>query len=92
MGAVATSMLFQPPQRPWEKNANFIPIQTKTSKNRGHTINASLVLAEGAKYTVLFSHGNAEDLRQNSAAQIRRAAHYLSGRTRTATCRVYERR
>ncbi len=64
MGAIATSMLFQPPQRPWEKNANFIPIQTKTSKNRGHTINASLVLAEGAKYTVLFSHGNAEDLRQ----------------------------
>ena len=61
MGALASSMLFQPPQRPWEKNANFIPIHTKT---RGYTINASLVLAEGAKYTILFSHGNAEDLRQ----------------------------
>jgi hypothetical protein len=54
----ADKMIFLPPSASYSDNANVIKI--KTSAN--HLISAVYLFNKHAKYTILVSHGNAEDL------------------------------
>lgn len=59
MGASVDKLLFQPPTPPsYTATPNFFPLRTATNK----TIHAFFVSVEKSKFTILFSHGNAEDL------------------------------
>jgi alpha-beta hydrolase superfamily lysophospholipase len=52
------SLIFQPPSSGYQDPEEFLKLQTKTGKR----ISAIYLPYEKATYTVLYSHGNAEDL------------------------------
>jgi len=58
MGNNMARLVFQPPQSSYQKDPNLIWLHT----TRQEVIPAFYVNREGAKFTLLFSHGNAEDL------------------------------
>eukprot|EP00357_Protocruzia_adherens_P014371 CAMPEP_0115010052 /NCGR_PEP_ID=MMETSP0216-20121206/23047_1 /TAXON_ID=223996 /ORGANISM="Protocruzia adherens, Strain Boccale" /LENGTH=256 /DNA_ID=CAMNT_0002378115 /DNA_START=91 /DNA_END=861 /DNA_ORIENTATION=+ len=57
MGAMIDSCVFQPPGRLYEKNRNYLSLRTRL----GNEIPAVFV-NKNAPVTIIFSHGNAEDM------------------------------
>jgi len=58
MGSGLARLVFQPPSPSYSKDPNLIWLTT----SRSQVIPAFYINQEGARYTLLFSHGNAEDL------------------------------
>jgi len=58
MGAGIAKLVFQPPMPTYNKDPNLIWLTTDLNE----VIPAFYIPREGAKFTLLFSHGNAEDL------------------------------
>lgn len=58
MGAGIARLVFQPPMPTYTKDPNLLWLDT----DLGEVIPAFYINRESAKYTLLFSHGNAEDL------------------------------
>lgn len=58
MGAGLTKVVFQPPASSYDKSPRLIQLTTE----RDQKIPAYYIRKRGAKFTLLFSHGNAEDL------------------------------
>jgi len=58
MGANLNRLVFQPPPSSYDKDPNLIWLHTETSE----VIPAFFIQREDAHFTLLFSHGNAEDL------------------------------
>ncbi|CAE8647986.1 unnamed protein product, partial [Polarella glacialis] len=58
MGNNLARLVFQPPHSSYGKDPNLIWLNT----SRGEVIPAFFIKREGAHFTLLFSHGNAEDL------------------------------
>lgn len=58
MGTSLARLVFQPPQPSYTKDPNLIWLHTEL----GEVIPAFYIQREGAHFTLLFSHGNAEDL------------------------------
>jgi len=58
MGAGLTKVVFQPPPRSYEPSHRLIELKTE----RDEKIPAYFIRKRGAHFTLLFSHGNAEDL------------------------------
>jgi abhydrolase domain-containing protein 17 len=54
----ADAVIFRPPSSSYQDTNDIIKLRTVT----GETISAKFYLFEGAQYTILFSHGNAEDI------------------------------
>jgi len=58
MGQNLTGIVFQPPPPSYDRNPRLIELKT----DRGQKIPAYFLRKRGAHFTLLFSHGNAEDL------------------------------
>jgi len=58
MGAGLNKVVFQPPQSSYEKSTRLIELKTENEEK----IPAYFIRKRGATFTLLFSHGNAEDL------------------------------
>mmetsp|Transcript_51550 Transcript_51550/g.116003 ORF Transcript_51550/g.116003 Transcript_51550/m.116003 type:complete len:261 (+) Transcript_51550:82-864(+) len=58
MGSGLARLVFQPPMPSYSRDPNLIWLTT----SRSEVIPAFYINREGARYTLLFSHGNAEDL------------------------------
>lgn len=57
MGTSLTKVVFQPPEATYTKDKNLIWLHTSE-----HQVIPAFFIDRGAKFTLLFSHGNAEDL------------------------------
>jgi fermentation-respiration switch protein FrsA (DUF1100 family) len=57
MGGAITKIVFQPPEATYTKDPNLIWLQTPE-----HEVIPAFFIDRDAKFTLLFSHGNAEDL------------------------------
>lgn len=57
MGKALTKVVFQPPEATYTKDPNLIWLNTSE-----HEVIPAFYIDKDAKYTLLFSHGNAEDL------------------------------
>eukprot|EP00438_Fugacium_kawagutii_P024953 Skav213210 [mRNA] locus=scaffold2826:590600:593264:- [translate_table: standard] len=57
MGSAITRIVFQPPEKTYGKDPNLIWLHTSE-----HEVIPAFFIDRDAKFTLLFSHGNAEDL------------------------------
>jgi len=71
MGGALTKLVFQPPKPSYMKDPNLIWLSTAE-----HEVIPAFFIDKNAKYTLLFSHGNAEDL-GSVIEKMREVSHIL---------------
>merc|ERR1712061_545435 len=83
MGTLVTKLVFQPPDASYTRDPNLIWLHTAE-----HEVIPAFFIDRDAKFTLLFSHGNAEDLGM-IIQYLRGVSHFLEVNVSAYECTDY---